>query len=74
MRVPDWGFASSPLVVDNLVIVHAAGAPQGGAVVAYDLASGEPRWFGQAAGAGYSSPHLATIDDVRQIVMITGPR
>ena len=70
--VPDWGFASSPLVVDDLVIVHAAGAPEGRAVVAYDLAAGEPRWFGQAGGAGYSSPHLTTIDDVRQIVMITG--
>ena len=70
--VPDWGFASSPLVVDDLVIVHAAGAPEGEAVVAYDLASGEPRWFGQAGGASYSSPHLTTIDDVRQVVMITG--
>ena len=70
--VPDWGFASSPLVVDDLVIVHAAGAREGEAVVAYDLDSGEPRWFGQAGGASYSSPHLTTIDDVRQVVMITG--
>jgi outer membrane protein assembly factor BamB len=71
-RVPDWGFANSPLIVDDLVIVHAAGAPEGRAVVAYDLAAGEPRWFGQAGGASYSSPHLTTIDHVRQIVMITG--
>jgi outer membrane protein assembly factor BamB len=70
--LPDWGFASSPLVVDDVVIVHAAGARNGDAVVAYDLATGEPRWFGEAGGASYSSPHLATIDDVRQIVMITG--
>ena len=41
-------------------------------MVAYDLASGEARWSGQASGASYSSPHLATIDDVRQVVMITG--
>lgn len=71
-RVPDWGFASSPLVVDELVIVHAPDAREDQAVVAYDLASGEPRWFGQAGGASYSSPHLTTIDDVRQVVMITG--
>jgi len=71
-RVPDWGFASSPLIVDGLVIVHAAGAPDGRAVVAYDLASGELRWSGLASGASYSSPHLATIDDVLQVVMITG--
>jgi len=71
-RVPEWGFASSPLIIDHLVIVHAAGAPEGRAVVAYDLASGEPRWFGQAPGASYSSPHLVTIDSVRQVVMLTG--
>jgi outer membrane protein assembly factor BamB len=71
-RVPNWGFASSPLVIDDLVIVHAAGAPDGRAVVAYDLATGEPRWFGQAGGGSYSSPHLTTIDGVRQIVMVTG--
>jgi outer membrane protein assembly factor BamB len=71
-RVPDWGFAGSPLVVDDLVVVHAAGAPAGRAVVAYDLGSGEPRWFGEASGASYSSPHLATIDGAQQIVMVTG--
>jgi outer membrane protein assembly factor BamB len=71
-RVPEWGFASSTLVVDDLVIVHAAGAPEGRAVVAYELASGEPRWHGPASGPSYSSPHLVTIEDVRQIVMITG--
>lgn len=70
--LPDWAFASSPLVVDDLLIVHAAGAPEGRAVVAYDLATGEPRWFGEAGGASYSSPHLATLDGVRQVVMITG--
>ena len=43
-QVPDWGFSSSPLVVDDLVIVAAAGQ-----LVAYDLATGEPRWAGPAA-------------------------
>jgi len=58
-------------VVDDLLIVHAAGAPEGRAVAAYDLATGEARWVGQAGGGSYSSPHLTTIDQVRQIVMIT---
>ena len=35
-KVPDWGFASSPLVVDDLVIVAAAGT-----LAAYDLATGD---------------------------------
>ena len=69
--LPNWGFASSPLVVDDLVVVHAAGAPDGRAMVAYDLATGEPRWSGEAGGGSYSSPHAVTIGGVRQIVMMT---
>lgn len=69
--VPPWAFSSSPLVVDDLVIVHAPGAAGGRSVVAYELESGEPRWFGQAEGQSYSSPHLALLDGQRQVVQIT---
>src|SRR5262249_19668029 len=65
-KVPDWGLASSPLVVDDLVIVAVSGS-----LVAYDVADGHPRWFGPAHGGSYSSPHLATIDGVAQIVLLT---
>jgi outer membrane protein assembly factor BamB len=65
-EVPYWGFASSPLVVDDVVIVAVAGA-----LVAYDLATGDPRWFGPPGGAGYSSPHLLTIDGVEQILLLS---
>jgi outer membrane protein assembly factor BamB len=65
-NVPYWGFSSSPLVVDDLVIVAAAGQ-----LLAYDLATGNPRWSGPA-GEGYSSPHLATIDGVAQILLMSG--
>jgi len=63
-EVPGWGFASSPLVVDDVVIVAASGK-----LVAYDLATGEPRWFGPKGGGGYSSPHLLTIDGVEQVLL-----
>jgi outer membrane protein assembly factor BamB len=69
--LPQWGFSSSPLVVDDLVIVHAPGAEDGKALVAYQVDSGEVRWFGDAAGTSYSSPELTTIDGVRQVVMVT---
>jgi outer membrane protein assembly factor BamB len=66
---PGWGFAGSPLVVGDLVIVAASGR-----LVAYDIATGRPRWFGPANGAGYSSPHLVTIDGVPQILLLRGAR
>jgi outer membrane protein assembly factor BamB len=64
-KVPTWGFASSPLVVDDVVIVHT------GALVAYDLATGDPRWSCPAGAVSYSSPHLSTIDGVAQILLLT---
>ena len=68
-QVPDWGITSSPIVVDDLVVVAVAGQ-----LAAYDVSTGEPRWIGQSGGAGYSSPHLASIDGVDQILLIRGSR
>jgi outer membrane protein assembly factor BamB len=66
-EIPDWGIASSPLVVDDTVIVATAGW-----LAAYDAGTGEPRWFGPKEGSGYSSPHLVTIDGVQQVVLVNG--
>jgi outer membrane protein assembly factor BamB len=65
-KVPGWGFAGSPLVVGDLVIVAASGR-----LVAYDAATGAPRWLGPAGGDGYSSPHLVTIDGVTQVLLMS---
>ena len=65
--VPMWGFTSSPLVVDDEVIVAAEGK-----LAAYDLASGKPRWFGPNGGMSYSSPHRVTLDGVTQILLLSG--
>lgn len=64
-KVPGWGIAGSPLVVNDLVIVAAAGN-----LVAYDLASGKTRWLGPPGGTGYSSPQLMTINGIQQIVLL----
>jgi outer membrane protein assembly factor BamB len=69
VEIPEWGFASSPLVVDDLVVVAAAGR-----LVAYAAGTGELRWLGPEGGAGYSSPHLVTIDGVAQILLLRGSR
>jgi outer membrane protein assembly factor BamB len=64
-QVPTWGFSSSPLVLDDMVIVAAAGS-----LIAYDLVSGEPRWSNPAGGDCYSSPHLLQIDGIAQILLL----
>ena len=65
-KVPGWGLASSPLVVDDEVVVHAR------VLVAYDRASGKQRWTGPARGGGYSSPQLMVFGGVAQILMMSG--
>ncbi len=69
VTIPDWGFASSPLVIDDIVVIAASGQ-----LAAYDARTGSQRWMGPKGGAGYSSPHLVTIDGVPQILLLRGSR
>lgn len=65
--VPGWGFASSPLVVDDVVIVAADAT-----LVGYDAATGRPRWVGPIHRGSYSSPQRTTIDGVPQVLLLGG--
>src|ERR1035438_10145459 len=60
---PDFAVIS----IDDIVIVATAGK-----LVAYELSTGKPRWFGSNGGDGYSSPQLFTIDGVAQILLMSG--
>jgi outer membrane protein assembly factor BamB len=69
-KVPQWGFAASPLVTGSVVMVFA-GAPKKKAVLGYHAATGELAW---AAGEGkdsYCSPHPARVEGVEQVVIAT---
>ena len=50
---------------EDVIIVAAASQ-----LVAYDLASGNPRWKGPVRSGSYSSPHLLTIDGVAQVLLM----
>ncbi len=65
-KVPQWGATSSPLVVDELVIVHGG---EGGShsLLAFRAADGEPVWTG-GTSSSYSTPILATLAGVPQVV------
>ncbi len=65
--LPGWGFAGSPLVVDDLVVVGASGR-----LAAYERGAGALRWVVQTGGGSYSSPHFLTIGGVPQVVLMSG--
>jgi outer membrane protein assembly factor BamB len=66
--VPYWGISSSPLVVDDVVIVSVGGTLSG-----YDPDTGKQRWIGPLHGGSYSSPHLLTIEGVTQVLILSAP-
>lgn len=68
-KLPEWGFTSSPLVIDDLDLVIVAAS---GSLAAYDLATGKPHWVGPRELGSYSSPHKATIGGVVQILLQSG--
>jgi outer membrane protein assembly factor BamB len=70
-QVPTWGFASSPLVVGDNVVVYSGGGDSGGAI-AYRLTDGEPAWRGGTAAHSYSSAHLAVLCGTEVILMAHG--
>jgi outer membrane protein assembly factor BamB len=72
-----WGLTGSPLIVGDLVVAHAGIDPDhpaaaGAALVAFEQATGKKRWAVGNRKAGYSSPQLATLAGVPQILLFDG--
>jgi len=68
--VPRFFTSSSPIIVDGLCIAQLGGDSQG-AIVAYDLATGNEKWKWAGDGTAYASPVLSTVDGTRLIVAET---
>ncbi len=69
--VPSWGQSGSPLVLEGLVVVGAGGSNER-SMVAYQATDGSQAWSGGSEGNTYSSPLVATLDGVRQILIFSG--
>lgn len=70
-RMPIWGIAGSPLVHENLVIVHIGGS-DGACIVAFDKLSGDEVWRALEDRAQYSSPVLHTVAGQNILICWTG--
>ena len=68
--VPTFFTGMSPIIVDGTVIAHLGGKGNG-AIIAFDLASGEQKWKWDAEGPEYASPALLTVAGTKQIVTLT---
>lgn len=68
--VPTFFTSMSPMIVDGMAIAHL-GAKGNGAIIAYDLASGEEKWRWAGEGPEYASPVLLTVEGTKQIVTLT---
>ncbi len=68
--VPRFFTSMSPIVVDGIAIAHLGGQGNG-AIIAYDLATGDEKWRWAGEGPDYGSPALLTAAGTKQIVTPT---
>ena len=68
--VPTFFTAMSPIVVDGMCIAHLGGAGNG-ALIAFDLTTGDRKWQWDAEGPAYASPVLLMAQGTKQIVTLT---
>lgn len=66
--IPTWGYSSSPLVVDQLVVAYV-GAPDGHGLAAFDTQTGRLAWSSGKSGHSYCSPQLFTSQGVKQVLL-----
>jgi len=67
---PERGYASSPLVYDNKLILAAGGAGHG--AIALDLADGHLIWASGDSKGTYASPIVINVDGQDQVVFFFG--
>lgn len=66
-NIPDWGYAGSPLVQGDLLILNV-----GKSGTAVEKATGKLVWKSDKANAGYSTPLPITVNGKTQVVIGSG--
>lgn len=66
-QIPTWGFAASPLLDEDRVLLHVGAQPDG-SVLALDRSTGKLFWRGGPDPAGYCTPEIITHAGVRQLI------
>jgi len=66
---PDWGFSTTPLVLDNRVIVQGGG---NALVITFDKHTGEMIWKSMQGEAGYAATIPVAIDNETELLVYHG--
>jgi outer membrane protein assembly factor BamB len=69
-ELPRFNTAMSPIIEDGLVIGQFGGQDNG-AVVAYDLATGDQKWKWESPGTNHSSANVMSVDGTKMVVVMT---
>lgn len=70
--VPLFGYTGS-LVLSGQRLICPVGGARGGTIVAFDIDTGEVVWQSLNENVSYSSPVVAKIGGLEQVVVMTGP-
>ena len=69
--VPRWGFSSSPIIVDGVLVLEVGGKEEN-AFMGFDPATGKQLWAKSTGQPSYCSPIVARIDEKNQIIFANG--
>jgi outer membrane protein assembly factor BamB len=68
--VPRFFTAVSPILADGMAVAQLGGQGNG-AIIAFDLATGDVKWQWTEEGPEYASPVLLTVEGTKQIAALT---
>ncbi len=69
--LPRWGFSTSPLLVEDILVMEAGGKDEK-TFVAFNTKDGKDLWTKGKGNSLYNSPSLATIKGIAQILFANG--
>ena len=72
-EMPRWGFSTSPLVDEELLLVEVGGKGEK-SIAAFNKKNGDVIWSSHKDKLGYSSPITVTVKGIRQTIFLTGTK
>jgi outer membrane protein assembly factor BamB len=69
-QIPEWGFAASPVIDEDRVLIHSGAEPKG-CLIAFDHNTGKEIWRCISDPTGYCTPMINHAKSGKQVVLWT---